>query len=416
MSAYMSTLPDEVILRIIELASATPDGIDARDTAAIIQLGTLCKAWLGPSIRVLYNTIDIGYTGQALALFGVLGFSRPQYGNLVRALDTHDVFAEGPLHGLKALLRCLPNLKRMSVSEHQIEELSEVPQWDRLDHLIVRQSEGPYSQEQGVDFGAFIFPASMRTLHFSSCRSLVDRRRSWAKFELPYLETLILDRVATDDFGELPRNAEDRYLPRMTNLRKFQAEGCCQGPNSEGMLMKLIKETSNTLRHLILTHNPALGGGFISSTFLPQLKKLEILEYIGQVHDFTPDQLKTIFPPSIRWFSIDYRGPPAFGTHLLQALSEETFLPNLKACPRLICWSTEPSTAEIVQPLLKLSQDTCAHMDARRTFTATGGLRLPNMYDSESIDIICLPSPWLYQLSLSDSMREMMDEMLASTR
>lgn len=60
MSAYMIMLPDEAIVQKIELAIATLDGFHVRDTATIIQLGTLCKAWSDSDSNSIINTLTFG--------------------------------------------------------------------------------------------------------------------------------------------------------------------------------------------------------------------------------------------------------------------------------------------------------------------------------------------------------------------
>lgn len=431
MSTSIKDLPPEVIERIIERASETPAGWTSRDVNLITGLSTLSKSWLHPARRVLYRDIHVRFAGQALLLFDVLKHTNPELGKLVRTLDSEAIFGEGPSKGLAALLDTMPLLAHLSVYPHQMRRLSRQPRWNALQHLRLHpsgnfdnldDSDDQYDSDgldppihtRELEYREALFPKGLASLTLVRNAAIVSPNRPMSGITLESLDTLILEGTHLTPLHEsIP--TEGRLLPRMPNLRTVYASNSCPGPGSEATLIRLIQETSSTLRHLRLEHNQR-GANLISYALLPDLKHLEVLEFSGIVQVWNKTDLVRILPPSLRWFDIKWHGSVDFGIQLLESLENDLFLPNLEACPRLTYepWMGNVHGVPLDHARVALEAACKAYnkLMKRKSFKSSIGFRLPTLYHDLSRTVPCLPFPLAWRSSLSIPIGQILDDLV----
>lgn len=441
-TCFINNLPEEVLERIFELAVEYPEHWDGRSTSTARRLTLVCKAWLRPARRILYSYVSLRYTGQAMLVFSILKEGDLGLAPLVRRLNAHDLFQEGPTMGFSRLVELLPNLEVLSIYARQWRGLRHHPMWSQLRSLQMRG----FARDDGIEFesGSTIgeadsdadegvpqeevaqskrlhmtsedFPAQLEKLAFKGSLDFSSENQRWLGVVLPGVKTFVLDRSDLM-FTTIPMSPEVRVLPAMPALTSFEAFNCVRDDISEVRLIKLIRENKDTLENLRLFHHGS-GKSLLSPVLMRELKHLHTLDFRGTVPDSNSIDLRVCLPSSLRRLKLHFEGSFEFGMNLLELLSKTRpfFLPNLEEIPSLayspsgLSGANEVTSNEFeprVKALVRLSASTHTRLLARGNIS-TPELRLPLHYGPSTI--ICLPYPADYLSALQSLQRDIMTE------
>lgn len=416
-ASVIDKFPVEILERIIQLASEKLDVWEVPyDRPTVSTFALVCRKWSVPAQRFLYRDLNLWHAAQAMLFYNVISSVRPDLAKLVRSMCTRDIFNgwEG-LRGIRALLDVLPELDDLALFSDHIELLSAHPHWHKLSRLRISEEDG---HEVETVLGTK-FPRYLKELDLHASRSLVSHNRIWADMELPHLECFRLVRTSTSvyDTSMDASPPPGRLLPHMPKLRRFESVQFCRGPTSEDLLIKLVQEISSQIEVLtIIDHQ--VDGNLITPMVLPYLQKLKILEYTGPVQNFSSSDFRQMFPPFLRYFDIEWQGPIEFGMHLLEALTNKQFLPNLQACPRLVYDPEGPRSQRILpdkaRAILKLALQAHEGLMERGISMAGTELRLTDSHYSHSKTIPCLPFPLPWRSSLAEPAKKILDELVGA--
>lgn len=353
---------------------------------------------------------------------------------LVKKLDSHHLWDDGPLTGLSDLLDVMPGLEDLAVYRRQCHPLRNHPVWRQLKSLkvLVDEYEDNFEDSDGSDdercsLKSTDYPNALHTLTIRGTLHPSRNGSNWSKLSFPHVQTFILDHGKLSRIQEqIPENVQ--LLPSLPQLRMLKAFQCVSDEAGERLLCKIVKENATSIEHLILSHKGTSGRGrlLLSSELLPFLQNLRALDFRGAAKVPSQNTLRSIFPESLSQLKLHWYHDIDFGFELLQLLADraDIFLPNLQAIPNLIFQPkgivTDTSadngdgavTRYQLQKLLQLAYQSQVSL-MRRGVVQEPGASYPEYYDNFSITTICLPFPQAYKSSLSDLQRGIMDSLEA---
>lgn len=427
----INSLPEEVLERILELAMNDLDRLDHRDAATMRNATLVCKLWLRPARRLLFSYAALRYSGQAVLLSRLLD-KTPSLRPLVKKLDSHHLWDDGPLTGLSDLLDVMPGLEALAVSMRQCHPLRNHPVWRQLKTLevLVDDDEDNSDEIDGEDSELFSlnstdFPSALQALTIQGSLRPSQNGSDWSKLSFPNVQSLVLTYSKLWRVQErIPENVQ--LLPSLPQLRIFKAYQCTLDGPGETLLCKIVKEKAKSIEHLVLSHHAFAGSGrlLLCSELLPFLQNLKVLDFQGAATLPLQNTLRSIFPGSLCRLDLHWYNDIDFGFELLHLLADEAdvFLPKLQALPNLLfepkCMIADSPVAEKdggvtryqLQELIQLAYRSQISL-VRRGIDRRSRASYPNEYDPLSYNIICLPFPHSFKTSVSLLQRSIMEDL-----
>lgn len=405
----MQHLPEEVLERIFSYTTSletirtlTEEDALAPDLSTVLHAALVCKHWLSPAQRILYQDITVHKAGRAILLQDTM--SNTLLGSYVRSLEFGDAFQRSSCRGIHRLLRSMPHIQSMAMEAQMLPLFENYPRRARVTSLHVSNFEHYHSSMNTL--------GRLQTLVLSGELSTGFRRHGSSTLDLPNLQVLVLKDLDLSEMPTYRRTWRDDFLPAMPQLRTFEMRECFIDEDESYIVTYVAKKCSKSLQSLLLRGIARIN--LLLAPCLHDLQNLESLTFCGISLTLDSVVLSTHFPPTLKQIDIEWSGNSQFGIRMLELLSTSTFLPRLNRCPRLVYRGSVMEPVEHWKALVRLSVRTYATLMNRHKMPQSTELLLPwpKSSDPHQRDILCLPSPLLYKTSLEPPQQALLDERL----
>lgn len=297
-------------------------------------LTLICRQWLAPAKQVLYENIAPRDYTQLVFTYASLVHINPSNGNLVRSFDITDLYleAEDFTRVQTRLLEMMPNLRTFRTFTATYGDLSRLQCFKSMENLYIwAKDDNPLYP----DIKHFFPNMTILTLKGSTTQICCGNWANETLWSVKHLR-LICTRKTTDLWAEPPDLSQPRLLPRLPFLEKLTMkhwEIGLEAPDGGLVGIKLLLEVSATINHLVLHFDPDSPG--YQGVWMSKLVTLEKLTCIYERDNSKQKPFGDSLPPNLTELTFQWCERPLLATSLLQKLRNSSYLPKLRACPRL---------------------------------------------------------------------------------